>query len=69
MSSATELTGTGIALIPEDENINLPSGWNIISYLRNTPLDVETAVATLTDDEALVIMKDNFVIYIFRSLR
>lgn len=59
MNSAANLSMTGVALQPALETINLTSGWHIVTYLRQSPMDVEVAVATLTDDEALVIMKDN----------
>jgi hypothetical protein len=50
----------GFSVIPENNPISLSSGWNIISYLRNSEMNCETAFASITDDNNLVIVKDNF---------
>jgi hypothetical protein len=51
---------TGTPAIPEESSIPLKSGWNIISYLRDAEMDCETAFAGLTDNNNLIIVKDNF---------
>jgi hypothetical protein len=50
----------GFKVKPEDTPISLPSGWNMVAYLRDNALDIELAMQSLTDDEALVIAKNNF---------
>jgi len=49
----------GLPVNPSDHPIDLNSGWNMIAYLRNNPLDIELALGTLVDDGILVIAKDN----------
>ncbi|MBX3042936.1 MAG: S8 family peptidase [Candidatus Kapabacteria bacterium] len=58
-SQSVELVIAGTEVVPEDHNIALGSGWKIVSYLRNNPLNIVDAMATLTDDDALVIAKNN----------
>jgi M6 family metalloprotease-like protein len=60
MSYADTLVVTGLAVNPSDTQIALYQGWNIISYLRNSEIDCETAFASLTDDNNLIIVKDNY---------
>ena len=59
MKNNNNLTITGTSIIPEDTDINLPQGWSIISYLRNTPREAQIALGTLTANDALVIAKNN----------
>ncbi len=59
-SKKDTLEVTGNQIVPESSPINLNAGWNIISYLRNSVLDCETAFATITDNGNLVIVKDNY---------
>ena len=59
-SQADTLVVTGLQIVPENSPITLNAGWNIISYLRNSELDCETAFASLTDNGNLIIVKDNF---------
>jgi uncharacterized protein (TIGR02145 family) len=59
MSTADTLVVTGLAVNPSETQIALYQGWNMISYLRNTELDCETAFASL-DDGNLIIVKDNY---------
>lgn len=59
MSKAKTLTISGYKIIPEATQISLSAGWNIIAYLRDNPMDIETALAPLVDKEKLVIAKDN----------
>jgi hypothetical protein len=49
----------GNILEPEFTTVNLTSGWNMISYLRDSELDCETAFAGLAEGN-LVIVKDNY---------
>jgi hypothetical protein len=39
--------------------LNLMLGWNLAAYIKNSPLKVETALASITDDNSLVIVKNN----------
>jgi len=50
---------SGNKVKPESTPINMRNGWNIISYLRDLPHDIEDALKTLTDENALVIAKNN----------
>jgi hypothetical protein len=59
MNKADTLVITGVEVNPTQTPIILSQGWNMISYLRNTSLDCETAFAGLTDNDNLVIVKDN----------
>ena len=58
-SQSDSLIITGHQVVPEDNDIALTSGWKIVSYLRNSPMNIKDALVTLTDDEALVIAKNN----------
>ncbi|MBX3043383.1 MAG: T9SS type A sorting domain-containing protein [Ignavibacteriae bacterium] len=58
-SQSDSLIITGQQVVPEDNDIALTSGWKIVSYLRNSPMNIIDALVTLTDDEALVIAKNN----------
>ncbi len=49
----------GMKVKPEINPIVLASGWNIISYLRNTPKDIAQCFATLTDRNSVTIAKNN----------
>jgi hypothetical protein len=59
MSSAKTLSITGTQAKPESTPIVLSSGWNLVSYLRNSGLDAVAALETIVSDEALVIAKNN----------
>lgn len=59
MSQAEMLSILGVQVIPQNTTISLSAGWNMIAYLRDSPMDIELALASLTDDENLVIAKDN----------
>jgi hypothetical protein len=59
-SLADTLIVKGTQVVPESSPIVLNAGWNIISYLRNSELDCEIAFASITDNDNLVIVKDNF---------
>jgi hypothetical protein len=55
----TILSITGSIVKPENEIISLSKGWNLVSYLRNSALDVTDALETITIDNKLVISKNN----------
>jgi uncharacterized protein (TIGR02145 family) len=59
MTNADTLVISGEVVNPAETLIILNQGWNMISYLRDTELDCETVFAGLTNDENLVIVKDN----------
>lgn len=47
----------GIPVVPETNPISLPQGWNMISYLRNSAMSIETALAGISNK--IVIVKNN----------
>ncbi len=47
----------GTSVVPEDTPIYLNNGWSIIPYLRNTQLNIVTALASITDAGRLIIAK------------
>jgi hypothetical protein len=49
----------GSIVNPAQTSINLNQGWNMISYLRNSELDCDTAFAGLSEGN-LIIVKDNY---------
>jgi|TARA_B110000967_G_scaffold73750_1_gene76252 hypothetical protein len=49
---------TGSYAFPEDNPINLTSGWNIVGYLRTEAANIEAVFAEIHDDENLIIAKD-----------
>lgn len=60
MTQNSTLSMEGNKIVPEITEITLIAGWNMIAYLRDNPLDIEIALATLVDTDNLVIAKDNF---------
>lgn len=48
----------GIEIDPENLPINLATGWNFISYIRNSPLNCDDAFASITDNNNLLIAKN-----------
>ncbi|MCX6258751.1 MAG: SprB repeat-containing protein [Bacteroidia bacterium] len=56
MLTAQFLTITGHAIVPETNPINIPSGWSILGYLRQSPALVVTMMSQIVS--ALSIMKD-----------
>lgn len=60
MTEPETLEITGLKTSPELTGIPLSSGWNIISYLRDSQMAISTALASITDDDNLIIAKDNF---------
>jgi photosystem II stability/assembly factor-like uncharacterized protein len=59
MSQSETLEITGLKVTPETNGIPLVAGWNIISYLRDSQMAIVDALASITDNENLVIAKDN----------
>jgi subtilisin family serine protease len=59
MSAAKTLSLTGTQLKPEITPISLDKGWNIVSYLRNSPIDAELGLETIVADNSLIIAKNN----------
>jgi hypothetical protein len=58
-AQATVLDLIGKKIKPEITPISLTFGWNILAYLRTNPQNIELSMKTLTDDNALVIAKNN----------
>jgi hypothetical protein len=52
------LTILGEQAIPENEFINISIGWNMLSYLRNQPMDASLALTSLVDRDNLLITKN-----------
>ncbi len=48
---------TGTAVDPTETEINLVSGWNLVSYLRNSQMPVETALAGISS--SIILVKNN----------
>ncbi|HWP82727.1 MAG TPA: T9SS type A sorting domain-containing protein [Bacteroidota bacterium] len=57
MQAADTLPIPGNELIPTLEPLPLIQGWNLIGYLRNSPLVIDSALATIA--RQLVIVKNN----------
>jgi hypothetical protein len=57
MNQAESFIMSGTAAEPENETINLSTGWHIVSYLRKTAMDISTAIESIDDN--LIIAKDN----------
>ena len=48
---------SGIQVNPLQNEIQLNAGWNLVSYLRNSLLDVQQALASISN--SLILVKDN----------
>mgnify|MGYP006139540693 CR=1 FL=1 len=48
----------GLQMYPEDHPIILQSGWNLISYLRESPSAVDVVLEDLNSNDNLLIVKD-----------
>jgi hypothetical protein len=57
MQSAASFALVGTEILPEATPIPLNQGWNLAVYLRNSPLNIETALASIADK--IVIVKNN----------
>lgn len=55
----TNLTIVGEQVDPQSTPIYNSNGWNMLAYLRSSPLNSYTALASLTDRSNLLIAKDN----------
>jgi hypothetical protein len=53
-SATLDIEGT--KLRPEEEEISLPFGWSLIGYLRDSDMNIETALADVQDN--LLIVRD-----------
>jgi len=59
MLTESNLDIEGELLLPENTNINLEVGWNMIAYLRTSPSPCDLVFNSLTDNNQLVIVKDS----------
>lgn len=57
MQSGTSLTITGNQIVPQATPIALSQGWNLAAYLRNSAMNIDVALASLSNK--LVIAKNN----------
>jgi len=60
MNDSETLLITGFKILPENTSLSLKAGWNMISYLRDSSLDIELALESLVSNDNLIIAKDNF---------
>lgn len=60
MNQAETLTVKGFKIDPKNTQLNLKAGWNMISYLRDSALDIEIALEPIVSTDNLIIAKDNF---------
>jgi hypothetical protein len=59
MNSNVTLKIEGTLIKYSDTPLHLLSGWNMAAYIKNTQMNIETALASLTDENNLVIAKNN----------
>ncbi len=57
MNSSAPLMITGNLVVPEATPIALAVGWNLAAYLRNNPMSIVTALASIASN--IVIVKNN----------
>ena len=57
VTSPATLEISGTAIVPNETQINLVTGWNLIAYLRNSQISIETALGSITN--SIVLVKDN----------
>lgn len=57
MQSPAPLVVTGNEIVPEATPIALQGGWNLVSYLRNSPMTIAQALTSIADK--LIIVKNN----------
>ena len=57
-NTADTLEMCGMQMHPEDHPIALQAGWNIISYLRESPSSTAMVIESLNENDNLVIVKD-----------
>tara|TARA_B110000438_G_C15762458_1_gene627958 strand:+ start:867 stop:1178 length:312 start_codon:yes stop_codon:yes gene_type:complete len=58
MSEADTVIHCGNKIIPETYPITLYAGWNIMSYLRDTPQDTFEALSDIAEE--IIIVKDTY---------
>jgi len=56
MNSDANLSIYGIVNNPEENPINLIQGWHLLSYLRNSPMNIEAALESITP--SIVVVKN-----------
>ena len=59
VSQQNTLEVVGEVILPENNPLNLYSGWNMISYLRVSPAAASLVLQSITSNDNLVIAKDN----------
>lgn len=57
MQLADTLVVTGNELIPQQSLLKISSGWNLVPYLRNSPMRIDSALVTM--GSSVVIAKNN----------
>ena len=57
MQSADTMLMQGIAILPENSPIALIQGWNMVSYLRNSPMRVDSSLVSIA--ASIVLAKNN----------
>ncbi|MCF7911157.1 MAG: tandem-95 repeat protein [Candidatus Cloacimonetes bacterium] len=63
VNGVSELDVTGAILDPLQTPIDLSGGWNLVAYVNQNAMDVETAFAELIDGGTLLKVKDIFSSY------
>lgn len=58
-TKATNLIIGGIESIPNQESMILSAGWRMVAYLRNSPMNINTALESLTQHNKLLLAKNN----------
>ena len=59
VNAADTLYILGEEVNPLEQNVLVKSGWNLIAYLRNEPMNATNAFVSVTDNNNLVIAKNN----------
>ena len=54
LNSAQTLDVVGTAVVPETTVLNIPMGWSIIGYLRQSPANIETLLSVVVGDVIIV---------------
>ncbi len=57
VSAPATLQIIGTAVDPNEIEINLSSGWNLISYLRNTQMEINIALESI--NTSIILLKNN----------
>ncbi len=56
-TTAQYINISGAEVIPSQQGIELNSGWHLVSYLRNSPMNVQQALGSIASN--LIIAKNN----------